>query len=87
MRTLELVELSLSSLMGGLHGSLATYVELMCKLSMYPSYISMCSTGKILVKWKNTQNASDLLVSIVEWALWKGMYLNLGLRLDTTTIM
>ncbi|KHG20958.1 putative acetolactate synthase small subunit [Gossypium arboreum] len=30
----ELVELSPSSLMGGLHGSLATYVALMCKLSI-----------------------------------------------------
>ena len=73
--------------MGRLHGSLATYVALMYKLSMYPSYISMCSTGKILVKWKNTQDASDVLVSVVEWALWTGMYLTLGLRLDTTTII
>ena len=73
--------------MGGLHGSLATYVALMCKLSMYPSYIPMCSTGKILVKWKNTQDASDVLVSVVEWALRTGTYLTLGLRLDTTTIM
>ena len=87
MRTPELVELSSSSLRGGLHDFLITYVALMCKLSMYPSYIPMCSTGKILVKWKNTQDASDVLVSVVEWALWTGMYLTLGLRLDTTTIM
>ena len=87
MRTPELVELSPSSLMGKLHGSLATYVALMCELSMYPSYIPMCSTGKILVKWKNTQDASDILVSVVEWALWTGMYLTPGLRFDTTTIM
>ncbi|KHG21947.1 hypothetical protein F383_28274 [Gossypium arboreum] len=33
--------------MGGLHGSLATYVALMCKLSMYLSYILMCSTGDL----------------------------------------
>ncbi|KHG23264.1 Non-structural NS1 [Gossypium arboreum] len=52
MRTPELVVLSPSSLMGRLHGSLATYAAFMCKLSMYPSYIPMCSTGKILVKWK-----------------------------------
>ncbi|KHG10893.1 hypothetical protein F383_11810 [Gossypium arboreum] len=50
MRTPELIELSPSSLMGRLHGSLATYVALMCKLSIYPSYIPMCSTGKIRVK-------------------------------------
>ncbi|KHF99915.1 Tetraacyldisaccharide 4'-kinase [Gossypium arboreum] len=87
MRTLELIELSPSSLMGWLHGSLATYVALMCKISMYPSYIPICSTGKIPVKWKNTQDASDVLVSVVEWALWTGMYLTLGLRLDTTTTM
>ncbi|KHF98990.1 hypothetical protein F383_37982 [Gossypium arboreum] len=73
MRTPELVELSPSSIMGGLHGSSATYVALMCKLSMYPSYILKCSTGKILVKWKNTQDSSDVLVSVVEWALWTGM--------------
>ena len=73
--------------MGGLHGTLATYVALMCELSMYPSYIPMCSTGKILVKWKNTQDASDVLVCVMEWALWTGMYLTLGLRLDTTTII
>ncbi|KHG00033.1 Bis(5'-nucleosyl)-tetraphosphatase, symmetrical [Gossypium arboreum] len=87
MQMPELIELSPSSLMGGLHGSLATYAALMCKISMYPSYILMCSTGKILVKWKNTQDASDVLVSVVEWALWTGMYLTLGMRLDTTTIM
>ncbi|KHG28842.1 hypothetical protein F383_34905 [Gossypium arboreum] len=87
MRTPELVELSPSSLMGGLHGSLAPYAALMCKLSMYSSSIPMCSTGRILVKWKNTQDASDVLVSVVEWALWTGMYLTLRLRLDTTTIM
>ncbi|KHG16532.1 hypothetical protein F383_09931 [Gossypium arboreum] len=87
MRMPELIELRPSSLMGGLHGSLATYVEHMCKLSMYLSYIPMCSTGKILVKWKNTQDTSDILVSVVEWALWTGMYLTLGLRLDTTTII
>ncbi|KHG29472.1 tRNA pseudouridine synthase B [Gossypium arboreum] len=40
----ELVELSPISLMGGLRGSLATYVALMCKLSMYLNYIPMCST-------------------------------------------
>ena len=49
MRTPELVELSPSSLMGGLHGNLAIYVALMCKLSMYPNYIPMCSTGKVLL--------------------------------------
>ncbi|KHG20209.1 Phenylalanine--tRNA ligase alpha subunit [Gossypium arboreum] len=42
MQTPELVELSLSSLRGGLHDFLITYVALMCKLSMYPSYIPMC---------------------------------------------
>ncbi|KHF99714.1 Bis(5'-nucleosyl)-tetraphosphatase, symmetrical [Gossypium arboreum] len=47
MRTPEIIELSSSSLRGGLHDCLITYVALMCKLSMYPSYISMCSTGKI----------------------------------------
>ncbi|KHF98108.1 hypothetical protein F383_37340 [Gossypium arboreum] len=73
--------------MGELHCSLATYVALTCILSMYPSYISMCSTGKILVKWKNTHDASDVLVSVVEWALWTGMYLTLRLKLDRTTIM
>ena len=69
MRTPELVELSPSSLMGGLHGSLATYVALMCKLSMYPNYIPMCSTGKILLKWRNTQDERDVLVSVVKWVL------------------
>ncbi|KHG22137.1 hypothetical protein F383_26949 [Gossypium arboreum] len=87
MRTAELVELSPSLLMGGLYGSWATYATLMCKLSMYPSYIPMCSMGKILVKWKNTQDASGILVSVMEWALWTVMYLTLGLRLDTTTVM
>ncbi|KHG09970.1 hypothetical protein F383_37121 [Gossypium arboreum] len=61
MRTLELVELSLSSLMGELHGSLATYVALMCKLSMYPSYIPMFSTGKILV------NGRILKMQVTYW--------------------
>ncbi|KHG26726.1 hypothetical protein F383_33843 [Gossypium arboreum] len=36
MRTLELVELSPSSLMGGLHGSLATHMALMCMHFVYP---------------------------------------------------
>ena len=80
MRTPELVELSPSSLMGGLHGSLATYVALMCKLSMYPNYIPMCSTGKVLLKWRNTQDERDVLVSVVKWVLWTGMYLTLGLK-------
>ena len=80
MRTPELVELSPSSLMGGLHGSLATYVALMCKLSMYPNYILMCSTGKILLKWRNTRDERDVLVSVVKWILWTGMYLTLGLK-------
>ncbi|KAG8474751.1 hypothetical protein CXB51_031286 [Gossypium anomalum] len=44
MRTSELVELSPSSLMGGLHDCLITYVTLMCKLSVYPRDIPMCST-------------------------------------------
>ena len=69
MRTPELVELSPSSLMGGLHGSLATYVALMCKLSMYPNYIPMCSTGKVLLKWRNTRDERDVLVSVVKWIL------------------
>ena len=47
MRTPELVELSPSSLRAGLHDFLITSVALMCKLSMYPSYIPMCSTGEI----------------------------------------
>ena len=80
MRTPELVELSPSSLMGGLHGSLATYVALMCKLSMYPNYIPMCSTGKVLLKWRNTRDERDILVSVVKWILWTGMYLTLGLK-------
>ena len=49
MRTPELVELSPSSLMGGLHDCLIAYMALMCKLSMYPNYIPMCSTGKVLL--------------------------------------
>ena len=69
MRTPELVELSPSSLMGGLHGSLATYVAFMCKLSMHPNYIPMCSTGKVLLKWRNTQDERDVLVSVVKWVL------------------
>ena len=47
MRTPELVELSPSSLRGGLHDFLITYEALMCKLSVYPSCIPMCSTGEI----------------------------------------
>ncbi|KHG02228.1 hypothetical protein F383_39359 [Gossypium arboreum] len=46
MRTPELVELSLSSLMGGLHDSLAAGMALMCMQSVYPIYIPMCSTGE-----------------------------------------
>ncbi|KHG22940.1 hypothetical protein F383_29682 [Gossypium arboreum] len=61
MRMPELVELSPSSLIGGLHGSLATYVALMCKLSMYPSCILMCSTGKILV------NGRILKMQVTYW--------------------
>ncbi|KHG27730.1 hypothetical protein F383_11598 [Gossypium arboreum] len=36
MRTPELIELSLSSLTDGLHGSLATHMALMCMHSVYP---------------------------------------------------
>ncbi|KHG02366.1 hypothetical protein F383_39372 [Gossypium arboreum] len=46
MRTPELVELSLSSLMGRLHGSLATYMALTFMKSAYSNYIPMCSTGE-----------------------------------------
>ncbi|KHG15020.1 hypothetical protein F383_16686 [Gossypium arboreum] len=46
MRTLELVELSPSSLMGGLHGSLATYMALTFMKSAYLNYIPMYSTGE-----------------------------------------
>ncbi|KHG12397.1 hypothetical protein F383_18609 [Gossypium arboreum] len=65
----ELVELSPSSLMGGLHSSLAIYVALMCKLSMYPNYISMYSMGKILLKWRNTRDERDVLINVVKWIL------------------
>ncbi|KHF99517.1 Bis(5'-nucleosyl)-tetraphosphatase, symmetrical [Gossypium arboreum] len=61
MRMPKLVELSPSSLMGRLHGSLATYMELMCKISMYLSYIPMCSTGKILV------NGRILKMQVTYW--------------------
>ena len=56
MWTPELVELSPSSLMGGLHDCLIAYMALMCKLSMYPNYIPMCSTGKVLLKWRNIRD-------------------------------
>ena len=56
MRTPELVELSPSSLMGGLHDCLIEYVALICKLSMYLNYIPMCSTGKVVLKWRNTRD-------------------------------
>ncbi|KHG27149.1 hypothetical protein F383_04322 [Gossypium arboreum] len=46
MRTPELVELSPSSFMGGLHGSLATYIALMCTLSAYPKLYSDVLTGE-----------------------------------------
>ncbi|KHG16933.1 hypothetical protein F383_21192 [Gossypium arboreum] len=39
MGTPELVELSPSSLMGGLHGSLATYMALTFMKSVYSNYI------------------------------------------------
>ncbi|KHG00887.1 hypothetical protein F383_39136 [Gossypium arboreum] len=46
MQTSELVELSPSSLMGGLHGSLATYMALTFMKSAYSNYIPICSTGE-----------------------------------------
>ena len=66
MRTPELIELSPSSLMDELHGSLATYVALMCKLSMYPNYTPICSAGKFLLKRRNTRDERDVLVSVVK---------------------
>ena len=52
MRTPELVELSSSSLRGGLPDFLITYEALMCKLSVYLSCIPMCSTGEISSEMK-----------------------------------
>ncbi|KAG8485596.1 hypothetical protein CXB51_018978 [Gossypium anomalum] len=62
MRTPELVELSPSSLMGGLHNCLFAYMALMCKLSMYPNYIPMCSTGKVLLNWRNIRDVKRRIV-------------------------
>ena len=84
--TPELVELSPSSLRGGLHDFLITYEALMCKLSVYPSCIPMCSTGEISSEMEEHLDARDILVSVVKWTLWTGMFLTLGLKIDTTTI-
>ena len=39
------------------------------KIKMYPSYIPMCSTGKVLLKWRNTRDERDVLVNVVKWIL------------------
>ncbi|KAG8482734.1 hypothetical protein CXB51_024185 [Gossypium anomalum] len=66
----ELVELSPSSLMGGLHDYLIAYMALMCKLSMYPNYIPMCSTGKVILKWRNIRDVKRRIAGVKGYKLW-----------------